>query len=342
MRSDTKKRLAMLCGLAAALASGCSDLPSKPMPSDLATVEAGYGRAFGKVEFLENGEKRSWGDDPLRDGLTLYVRSARTGEMWHMQMERDGDFRWPLKPDDYLLLGYHLTQRQERGRLNTWTTTLATTGRLMMTFSVPRVGQAVYIGDLRIRVGRNRGASVSDQYEETLKRAESRLAAGGFQPVKALMRQEPETGSYARVIDICDGAWGVRCSQSLQGVEPLSPQGTAEGVPVTGSLTPRLEWQPSTRPGVTYDVVVYESLWITLAGLRSARIPGPRVAYAQGLREPGFAPAAELARGRIYAWSVRLRDGDTVSSWSSTSYSDFAGTSRGWGQSFHFATPSTR
>ena len=147
---------------------------------------------------------------------------------------------------------------------------------------------------------------------------------------------------YARVIDICDGAWGVRCSQSLQGVEPLSPQGTAEGVPVTGSLTPRLEWQPSTRPGVTYDVVVYESLWITLAGLRSARIPGPRVAYAQGLREPGFAPAAELARGRIYAWSVRLRDGDTVSSWSSTSYSDFAGTSRGWGQSFHFATPSTR
>ena len=46
-------------------------------------------------------------------------------------------------------------------------------------------------------------------------------------------------------------------------------------------------------------------------------LPGALVAYAEGLREPRWSPPS-LQPGRLYQWTVRLRDGDTVSSWSTT------------------------
>lgn len=340
MHIGKAKRCAATCGLAVALLSGCADLPSKPLPDDMATVEAGYGRAFGKIEIVEDGKNASWGDAPFMDGLMIYVRSASTGEMQHMQIERDGYFRWPLKPDDYAIVGYVMSRPGGSGMVRM---TRENIGRLMTTFSVPKAGQAVYIGHLRAFTGRNSGADILDRYDDAQGHVGERLAAGGFRPVKALMHPEPSTGRYARVRGICDNGWGIVCTPELQGVEPISPQVTAGGFPVTDSLLPRLEWRSSSRPDVTYDVVVFESLWVRPAGLDRgrSRMAGPLVAYAEGLREPRFTPAG-LLPGKVYVWSVRLRESDTVSTWSSTSYSHFLLVGANWGSGnyFVFATPS--
>jgi hypothetical protein len=61
------------------------------------------------------------------------------------------------------------------------------------------------------------------------------------------------------------------------------------------------------------------------------------VSYAEGLKEPRYAPKTPLEPGRRYQWSVRLRDGDTVSSWSTTGYNWIVRT--GYGQYFAFETP---
>jgi hypothetical protein len=337
MRTGIAEKLSALCGLAAAaLLSACGDTPSRPAPEDLATVQAGYGRAFGTIEYVEDGKKRTWANTAPGWDLALFVRSARTGEMQLMEIERDGDFLWPLKPDDYEIVAY-----QKALPANTGNRQL--TGRLMITFSVLQAGTAVYIGKLRIRADRNRYSfGIADEYDEALKRAQERLVAGNFHPAKALMRPESQTGNYNQVIGIC-GGWGIVCSKEFQGVEPLSPEGTAQGFPVAASLTPLLSWKPSSRPEVAYDVAIYESLSIDFTGLnRTNRLRGPLVAYAEGLREPRFTPTTGLKPDRNYVWSVRLRDGDTVSSWSSTSYSLFlviAATS-GSGQAFGFSTPS--
>jgi hypothetical protein len=82
-------------------------------------------------------------------------------------------------------------------------------------------------------------------------------------------------------------------------------------------------------------------VWGTGAGVR-----GPVLAYAEGLQKPRYTPPA-LQRGQRYEWSVRLRDGDTVSTWSTTSQTAiapvlfpgmvFVGGGSSFGQYFGFA-----
>ena len=214
----------------------------------------------------------------------------------------------------------------------------------MATFAVPQAGQAVYLGELQVEAGKGGNRiRVADKYDEGgLSRFEARPDAGKFQSAKGLMVLEPPPGKFKHVLGICGGGWGIECTNEFRGVEPLAPEGTAHGYPVVAMLPPLLEWKPSSSPGVTYDVAVYESHATTPLSELSAvnsRIRGAIVAYAEGLAEPRFAPTG-LMRNRTYEWSVRLRDGDTVSSWSTTSRSTFViiAASRGSGQFFGFAT----
>lgn len=338
MRAGSPTRPFVPYALAVALLAACAEIPSGPMPLDLATVQAGYGRAFGSVEYVEDG--RSWDNTAPGSGqLTLFVRAARSGEMHQMDIERDGHFVWGLKPDDYAILGFRAARATSPG-------TQTSTGRIMATFAIAEAGQAVYVGQLRIRMARGRyDFGVEDRYDAgDLSRFEAQLDAGRFRAVRGLMGLEPRVGSYTRVTGICAGGWGITCTKELQGVEPLSPPGAANGFPVGPILTPLLEWKRSSRSDVTYDVVVYESHSLfPLPGpsAHSHRMRGALVAYKEGLAEPRFAPTSGLQRGRTYEWSVRVRDGEAVSSWSTTSYSVeilIAG-SRGSGHYFGFATP---
>ena len=319
-------------GIAVLLASllGCAQ---PPVQESVATAEAGYGRAFGQLRYVEDGKQVTWGSlFPSTDSLTLFVRSA-TGQVQYMDMPAHGEFFWPLQRGDYTILGFELARRGGA--------TFTRSGRLMARFSVPQ-GQAVYIGELRMeaRGGASR-TEVLDGYEAALPLVEQRIAAARLTPAKALMQLEAPPGRYSRVTSICAAAWAIGCDSDYQGVRPLQPAGTERSPVRVKGLTPLLEWKPSGTPGTSYDVAIYESLDFQYGLHGSVRgLRGALVAYAEGLREPRYAAPA-LQAGKRYQWSVRLRDGDTVSTWSTTSYSLFiliAGR-KSSGQFFAFETP---
>ncbi len=71
------------------------------------------------------------------------------------------------------------------------------------------------------------------------------------------------------------------------------------GMDAPEDLTPRLEWKPSTRPGVTYDVIVFESLRLRYGFVgKLAELRGSVLAYAEGLREPSYRLEQPLAPGK--------------------------------------------
>jgi len=326
-------------GIAAgvALLVSCSGQP--PVTEEEGTVAAGYGRVFGRVQYSYNGEPMELGFAKLglaRHDVTLLMRPAGVDELHYMRPEADGTFSWPLKPGNYVLIG--ITAFHSDGAFHE-----GTSRRYMAPITVVAPGTALYIGDIRVRASRARySMELVDEYDETLKRMQPRLASGKFQPAKALLEPEPPAGKYKSVRPICAAFWQLTCSGVNQGVELVAPVGTGPFAPTTESLTPLLEWKPSPRKDVSYDVVIYESISFhnQLTGERVAQMLGPRVAYAEGVTESKFVPGA-LAPGKKYAWSVRLRNGETVSTWSSLAFSMnliIAASSRS--ELFSFQTPS--
>jgi hypothetical protein len=306
-----------------------------PSPAE-ATADAGYGRAFGRVRYVRAGSEVELGASLLATNrLTLYLRPFPSGQLQALAIDANGTFVWPLKAGEYTLIGYSYTNSEammQRMR-----------GRLMTAFGVPKAGQAVYVGDLRI--DDRSGFTVLDRFGEALKQIEPRLSEEKLEAVKGLMRLEPRTGAYRRVVAVCNTVfWQLDCQGGFRGVEALRPTETANGFPITDSLTPELEWKPAGKSGVRYDVVIYET--VSLAPIDPANIHRMRAAvvdYAEGLRESRYRPAAPLQPGQKYEWSVRLRDdADTVSSWSTTTYMFFAVVAalRESGRGFGFETPS--
>ena len=317
--------LGTICVLAVVVAA-CGEMPVKPAAEESATVEAGYGRAFGRVVYLENGKQRvwKWGEE-----LPVFIRPLPGGPLRRMAIKGDGRFIWPLKAGDYVIAGYSLLGPPR-------------TGRLWLSFSVPRPGQGVYIGDLRIEAMRGQYHFViEDKYADALAIAESRLLAVNMAPLKLLMTPEPRQENVKNVWSICAERSGVTCDKNVQGVEPVQPPGTATSFATVASLTPLLEWKPPSKEGFTYDVAVYESLSLAGNVPGALRIRGTRVAYAEGLREPRYQLSTPLAPNTRYEWSVRLRDGENVSTWTTTSYFAFfvVGWAAGSGQWFGLDTP---
>lgn len=315
------------------LLTGCADMPAQTQTEDHAAAAADHSRAFGRVQYLENGKEVAWRSSIFAyASLTLYVRPLPDGALRHLEIEDDGSFNWPLQAGEHVVVGY---QFKRQGA-----STYESTGRLMTSFSVPKAGRAVYVGDMQIAVDRGGSAfKIVDRYAEALGRVEARLTR--FEKAKGIMRPEPQPGTFGGVVGICVTAmWQLDCQGKYQGVEPLRPSDSADAFPLAESLTPALEWKPTGKAGVTYDVAIFEALKIS-GVVKPRTLRGPLVSYAQGLRDPKYSPAAPLQPGKLYEWTVRLREGDTVSSWSTSSYSWFAlvAASKGAGRSFGFSTP---
>lgn len=258
--------------------SGCAQ---QPVEETSATAEAGYGRAFGRIEYLEDGKETSWNAaEFFGDCLVLYVRPVGSGELKPMVMEGDGTFYWLLPAGEYVIIGYRMVRRG-------WGSNPVRSARLMTTFSVPQAGQAFYIGDLRIQTVKSRFRfGVVDRYDAALKRADARAAGPRFGAVKALMRLEQSPGRFTRVTGICSPSWGLQCDSSYQGVRATEPWGTALTFAGTKSLSPRLEWQPSSRRDVTYDVAIYEVVPIANRGLRGTLVWGTGSGQYFGFETP--------------------------------------------------------
>ena len=316
----------------AIFAAGCSsvdpavsgELPIGHTPSAGGASVAGAGQAFGRLRYFYKGKEVEFG---LFDRLLLFVRSQRTGEIQQKAFTGGrGNFNWVLPSGEYVIVGYNYLNQ---------------TGRLWLTFLVPDPGQAAYIGDLHIVSFDGRYEwQIHDAYADAEKEFGAGFAKSGVKTTVALMKPEARLGSYRRMTSVCAVAeWGIECDVSNQGVKPLSPLQGALGFPKVDSLTPRLEWSPVDRKGVTYDLVVYESIKAPLLGLSHMR--GALLSYVEALPQPFYQFDTPLARGKQYEWSVRLRSGDTVSTWSTTGYFVFfvVGTASGSGNWFGFVTP---
>jgi hypothetical protein len=283
------------------------------------------GRVFGRLRFFYKDKEVEFSRFTHR--VQLFIRAQQTGEIQRKDFTGDqGKFNWSLPVGEYVIVGYQY---------------LTVTGRLWLTFSVPSPGEADYIGDLHIMLLDGR---YSWQVRDAIAEAEQEFDAGsakeGARATVALMRPERRLGSYRRVTSICATVdWGIGCDRTNQGVKPISPVQSTQGFPTVDSLTPRLAWSAPYGERVTYDLAIYESISAPMLGLDHMR--GPLIFYAEALPEPFCQLDTPLARGKRYEWSVRLRSGDTVSTWSTTGYFVFLiiAAASGSGNWFGFATP---
>jgi hypothetical protein len=275
------------------LVGGCATTPVEEM-----------GAAFGRVQYLENGKEVGLTVGFFKqDSARLIVRRVG-GDAQAVPIEGDGAFYLPLPVGEYVFVAYRRGS-QVAGRSS------ETTYRVMAAFSVAKA-QAVYIGDLRVdRVGKAARIGIVDREDDAREGLAPRLAEAKLTLAKGLMRPEQPPGRFSRVTAICGGSWGIQCEGNHHGVRQLEPGAFA--LPLD-SVTPLLEWTPSSRSDVTYDVAIHERLDL---GVRGAVL-----VYAEGLSRPRYTPPA-LERGQRYEWSVRLRDGDTVSTWSTTGHSAY-------------------
>jgi hypothetical protein len=289
-----------------ALLSACADRPDLQAGRQVAAVPAA-GYVLGRIHTLENGEERVHRTAlfPVNP-FDVFVWSARTGQFERHGLEGDGSFTWALPPGDYAVAGYQAYAPLRVGRI--WTQ-----------FRVPEAGRSAYIGTLRIEVSEaGYRFAVEDRFDQAIATVRPSLPVAVGEPAKALMTLEPPLGRVAQVWPLCSKRSGLVCDRSLQGLAATLPAGSGQGFPTVDSLMPTLAWQAAAPSGFTYDVAVYESLVINPVPGFIRTLRGPLAAYAEGLEAPSWQIGHALRPDRKYEWSVRLRDGDAVSTWTTT------------------------
>ena len=215
-------------------------------------------------------------------------------------------------------------------------------GRLWISFTIPDDTGSVYLGDLMLLMEKGRYAAViNDNYEGALKEYRTKYPRFGDKTTKNLMKSESKLGSYDDVKYVCHDSWGIDCTKKFRGVTPIQPVVSGESPTLVDQLTPIFEWQASSEPEITYDLVVYEGFAFIREGLVAAYLPGRIVVYQEGLSSAAWRPDVPFEKGRKYFWSVRLRKEGVVSTWSRYSYFTFyvIGWKSGQGNWFSFATP---
>ncbi len=216
-------------------------------------------------------------------------------------------------------------------------------GHIGARFSVPETGADAYLGTIEFR-----GNVVSlvpqfqDRYDEISKLYDTRFPSRKGTAVKRLLEPPQPVGNFSSYRGECHDDWQIQCADRFHGVTPLSPEVSQSGFPMVNSLNPGFRWKPSIRLDVSYDFILYEAAAYAIDG---AMVPfymrGRVVAYKEDLKEPYWQPEKSLKSDTRYIWSVRLRDGETVSRWSSQSHFTFliVAMSSGYGQWFQFKTP---
>ncbi len=322
----------LLIPLLALLLSAC--VPTQTV-KEVETPVTGQAIVFGSVEVTEDGEKKTWemkwsGTEEFR--LLLLAPGSDTA-MIH-KLGKAGDFNWSLAPGEYTIVGYELAMGAN-----------VRSGRLWSRFQVPEGARGVYLGKLLLLMEKGRYLfGVRDEYEFAAADFRERYPDIAEAPLKAELKMEGAIGSYKGRKYICAKGWGIECTKKFSGIEPLQPEMEAGDFKRVESLTPRFEWKPSSDPEVSYDLLIHEVVRYSRSGLDTQRLAGRVALYVEDIREPSLQLNEPLTPGREYYWSVRLRRGEIVSTWST--YSRFAfylvAWSSGYGQWFGFATPDNK
>lgn len=298
--------------------SACSTTPTieraKHLPSRVGPQEESV--VFGKITVVEEGEEQIWG---VPNGVMGFLQEFRVSLLPEgtygaeiFALKGNGRFFWSLAPGTYRILGFERSiGSRSRG------------GRIDARFTVPKGKANVYIGDLVMIVTDGRFEfSVKDDYDIAVNKLRKLFPGvkGAFKT--ALLTFVKPPGSYSRVLGICSEFSGDdKCDWDHQGLVPVTPK-ASENFPVVSSLTPKFEWKPSSRDDVTYDLVIYDAALIKSEEFPEYT-PAHVLLYEENLKQPNFELKQPLKPSRRYYWSVRLRHGQDVSSWSRHGYSSF-------------------
>lgn len=261
----------------------------------------------------------------------LLVLSPGSVEAVTYKLAKDGSFNWGLMPGDYAIVGYVLNKGTE-----------TRSGRIWARFTVPQNVKSLYIGDLKLLMEKGLyRVGIKDDQVAAIERYRNRFLEAHDLPQKGLMEPEMTVGSYDRMNYICAEGWGIECTSSNRGVTPSNPETVTKGFSVVDSLTPTLEWKPSAKEDVSYDLVIYEAISYSISGIDTQYMPGGVVVYEEGLKVPKWQPDTPFKPNQKYYWSVRLRRDGVVSNWSTSSHFAFylVAWSSGYGQLFSFTTP---
>lgn len=309
---------------------GCSVAPTI-RDADVAAADTHI--VFGSVEVLgAKGKVQDWGAGWTgHNAFHLTILPSHSNEAFTYKLDDDGMFYWALEPGDYTLLGYHWNKK---GTVRT--------GRFGAEFSVPETGADTYIGSIvlqNVRFGL--ASAIEDRFDTVTPLYDAKFPNRKGSSIKQVVAMPGMLGNFESYRNECHEDWGVECGDRFKGVTPLSPECKTTGFPTTPGLQPTFRWQKSSRDDVSYDLVLYEAAAYTISGMMmNTYMKGHQLAYVEDLREPLWTPPTPLSPDTRYFWSVRLREGDTVSGWSTQSHFTFAlvAWSSGHGQWFQFKT----
>ena len=305
---------------------------SAPTMKDVTEVSASSHIAYGSVAVFEGEEQEKWGLNWKGDNrffLTILPDGAT--EAITYAVDKDGVFYWDLAPGSYMLLGYHWSHEGEN-----------LTGRIGAEFTIPADGGDSYLGSLELHAYNNwLIPMLKDDFEQMAQLFDRKFPQRAGMSKPRMMDSPAPLGEFADTLYQCDESWGIECDKRYRGVTPMSPEVTSfRGPPRIETLRPKFQWNPSSDPEVTYDLVIYEAVAYNPAGM-SAHMKGRVARYQEDLQEPSWQCGTPLKPDTHYFWSVRLRRGDVVSPWSTQGHNIFliVVASRAFGQWFEFVTP---
>jgi len=288
-----------------------------PAPAESSPPQAGKPVAIGKFDVVKNGKQVMVSRTHFRGTGPFAVLVLRKGanEVLTLGADVQGWFAWSLDAGEYEFRGMAIGYEKR---------ILGMGGR----FTIEEGDQTVYIGHFTVDLSAKQPKILFRDAEQDAVDETGKRYPHSPPPRKRLLESQGKIGSYSRARSACAKEWGVECSRSLQGVEPIHPAVARDlsGVKFArlDTVTPAFRWKPAPVPDVSYDVVLWKAAAYSVTEIMmEGFMPGQLIAYEEGLTAPEYTLRAPLEPKTKYLWSIRLRKGDTVSSWSRAGHSTY-------------------
>jgi len=130
------------------------------------------------------------------------------------------------------------------------------------------------------------------------------------------------------------GLLGLSACSTFPVLKPIYPVAMTTPV-VVDSVQPTLQWKPAKESNVMYDVIIYDVITAKPPAESKAAM-GKVVYYREGIKESQHKIEDPLKPNTEYFWSVRFRQGEKVSAWSTYSYFVYFGVASASGRNVPF------
>jgi hypothetical protein len=315
------------------LLSSCETTDGRPLATTTAAqLEPGTHVVSGRLELYEDGTPTQMGLFASVNAAAFLAAPTGSDRGQLLDVDTNGTVNWKLPPGEYDLVALRLVHRNGSSLVQLKGHLTVSADQPVTEIGLIRAERGSY--GSRVRLIDSANTSTPDA------RNEAAL------PQRPLQLLRDSIGSYARVVDVCAPRWWLQCTQSFNGVEAVSPKVdfTLSGPQPTrlDTLQPRFRWRTALTAGAAYDLVVWRGISYKPGALAATTYAsGPVAFYAENLQQAEFAEVPPLQPKSHYFWSVRMRQADTVSTWTTTGHDTFllVAWSRSSGHLFEFETP---